>query len=199
MKAFKLYFLVAWFLLFASLVHAGPITTGVWSTTVAPNDPTAFYTGISWDGANKGIGYLLGSGYEYLNDGNGNAVGFEFGDQAIEDLHKIGGITAWTNGILQMTDGIFQYDSGTGRFSDSQSMGVQYALFRLIADPTYYVLGIEDILLSEDRNDHDYNDAIYSFRVQNPPPTPTPEPASLLLLGSGMIIVARKVKHRNTR
>ena len=121
--------------------------------TRQPLELASFWSGASWDGWHQGINYLLeaygATELEYLNDGSGNYTSFRFDDD-IFDLTKIGGITAWTQGMLgRRADGAFTYDSGTGRRSNSWDNPGQFALFRLvIPEATHYFLGIEDILLS---------------------------------------------------
>jgi hypothetical protein len=192
-------------LLAPSMASADPISVGaIWSptSTVPGADPTLqslellpFWSGASWDGWHKGVNYLLeeygATGLEYLNNGSGNYTSFRF-DEDIFNLTKIGGITAWTGGVLgRRSDGAFTYDSGTGRVSNSWDNPGQYALFRVVLpEVTHYYLGIEDILLSETLNDRDYNDYIVKFDV----PQPVPEPATLLLLGSGMAALAARKK-----
>jgi hypothetical protein len=160
-----------------------------------------FWSGASWDGWDKGVGYLLedygATQLEYLNDGTGNYTSFRF-EEDIFNLAKIGGITAWTNGVFgQRSDGAFTYDSGTGRVSNSWDNPEQYALFRIVLpDATHYFLGIEDILLSEPVNDRDYNDYVMKFDTH-----PVPEPGTLLLLASGIVALAarKRLAARKTR
>ena len=202
MKLRSLVLLLA--LMVPSIASADAITIGgMWSPTsgIPSADPTrqplelaSFWSGASWDGWHKGVNYLLeeygATGLEYLNDGSGNYTSFRF-DEDILNLTKIGGITAWTGGVLgRRADGAFTYDSGTGRTSNSWDNPGQYALFRFVTpEVTHYFLGIEDILLSEAQNDRDYNDYIVKFDVQ-----PVPEPGTLLLLGSGMAALAARKK-----
>jgi len=210
---FRASFAIVLALLVPSAALAGPISvTGTWSATTS-TVPTGngsealellpFWAGASWDGQRKGIRYLLEeygdlTGLEYLHDGAGNYTSFLFDDEIINTT-KIGGITAWTNGVFgRRADGAFTYNSGTGRVSNSFDSGQQYALFRIVqAEYTQYFLGIEDILLSEPLNDRDYNDYIVAFQT----PTPVPEPGTMLLLGSGIaaLVARRKVAVRKVR
>jgi hypothetical protein len=157
------------------------------------DQPMPFWNGASWDGPNKGIGDLLQTlGYsdlEFLHNGAGEAVEFRFDDPAIATT-LLYNITAWTGGVLGRNEfGAFTYNSGTGRISNSWTMPGQYALFRRVgAGYTQYFMGVEDILLSELRNDRDYNDHVVTFTL----PTPVPEPSTLLLLGLGLAAAARR-------
>jgi hypothetical protein len=181
--------------------RAEPILVGgLWSpaSTPAVIDPTQplefmpFWSGVSWDGWNMGVGYLLddytGARLEYLNDGSGGFTAFRF-EEDIFNFSRIGGITAWTNGAIgRREDGAFTYNSGTGRISNSWDNPEQYALFRLVTpEVTHYFLGIEDILLSETWNDRDYNDYVVKFDTHS-----VPEPGTLLLLGSGLMALAAR-------
>lgn len=198
-------------LLAPSIATADPITVGgTWSSTSAiPSaDPTrlplelaSFWSGASWDGWHRGIKYLLEeygvTELEYLNDGSGNYTSFRF-DEDIFDLTRIGGITYRTNGVLgRRSDGAFTYDNGAGDVSNSWDNPGQFALFRIAsAEETRYFLGIEDILITEVLNDHDYNDYVARFETHS-----VPEPGTLLLLGSGMaaLAVRKKVAARKVR
>lgn len=197
-------------LLVPSVAAAGPISLGVWSALPpADHDGYPFWDGVSWDGPTKGVGYFLGeySGYdydelEYLHDGTGHFTAFTFDDPFIITTF-LSGITAWTNGSLSRNAaGAFTYDSGTGRLSNSLDSPGQYALFRYVTPGmAHYVLGVEDILLSEEFNDRDYNDHIVAFAVPTPipdaVPTAIPEPSMLLLLGSSLAgLAVRKVATR---
>ena len=73
----------------------------------------------------------------------------------------------------------------------------QFALFRLVLpETTHYFLGVEDMLISDPLNDHDYNDHISRFEAHS-----VPEPGTLLLLGSGMaaLAVRKKLAARKAR
>ena len=184
-------------LLVPSSVLADPITAGgVWSgpnatitdpiggLTVAP-----FWSGLSWDCSVCGVGYLIDAygteGLEYLHNGLGQAAGFRFEPTDNISLPSVlFSITAWTGGIFgRRADGAFTYDSGTGHVSNSWDNPEQYALFRLVGpESTRYFLGIEDILVSYELNDHDHNDYVVTFSQ----PHAVPEPSSLLLMGCAM-------------
>jgi hypothetical protein len=193
-------FLLALALVVPASAAAGPITPGgMWSPTPKSNDLAAdtleftpFWSGLSWDCDDCGVGYLIGaygdSGLEYLHNGSGGFTKFRFDDEFLTPTY-LGGMTAWKNGVFgRREDGAFTYDSGTGRVSNSWDFNTgQYALFRLVGEETItYFLGIEDILLTERFNDRDYNDYIVTFTT----PTPVPEPSTMLLLGSSMAALA---------
>lgn len=183
-------------LLAPSTVLADPITAGgLWSNpnavitdpardgiTVAP-----FWSGLSWDCAVCGVGYLIDAygteGLEYLHNGTGQSTAFRFEpDEDISVPSVLFSITMWTGGVLsRRADGAFTYDSGTGHVSNSWDSPEQYALFRLVGpEVTQYFLGIEDILVSYELNDHDHNDYVVTF---SQPTQSVPEPSSLLLMG----------------
>ena len=173
----KLVFTLLFIAVFACLVEAGPITSGVWLTApTASNSGDTFYSNRSWDGLAENIGFKLPGELEFLSNSP-----FTFADP-IFNLTYLGGITAWDSGnSLSFSGGVFSYDSGTGHTSNSLLIPRQYALFRLVTDNvTTYYLGIEDI--TRGNNDWDYNDYIVSFQQTHQ----VPEPGTLLLLVSGV-------------
>ena len=203
-------FVIALALLVPTVARAEPITVGgIWSPTATqsigegpqPLVLLPFWSGVSWDGWDRGVNYLLDEygaiELDYLNDGHGSYTSFRF-DEDIFGLTKIGGITAWTNGAIgRRSDGAFTYDSGTGYQSNSWDNPGQFALFRLVGpESTHYFLGIEDIPLSFAHNDRDYNDYVAKFETHS-----VPEPGTLLLLGAGFAAFAarRKLADRKAR
>ena len=120
-----------------STAMAGPITAGVWSPVVPQAlDPTPdialgtgdlfpFWSGASWDGADKGVKFLIEKDYgstsaiEYLHAQTGGFTSFLFQDLSL-DITKFNGITGWSNGVFdRRADGAFTYDSGTNHKSNS--------------------------------------------------------------------------------
>ena len=192
-------FVVVLALMVPSAAMADPIiVSGMWSPTMTPPgaDPnaltaeqTAFWSNPSWDGALMGVAYLINAfnteNLEYLHNEDGSPVSFRF-DEEILNQTWLFGITGWTGGVFGRNElGAFTYDSGTGRVSNSWDNGEQYALFRIRGEETTrYILGIEDILLSE-VTDRDYNDYVTTFETRS-----VPEPGTLLLVGSGMAMLA---------
>jgi hypothetical protein len=181
-------------LLAPSTALADPITVGgVWSgPNAAITDPVSgvsvapFWSGLSWDCPVCGVGYLIDAygtqGLEYLHNGAGQSTAFRFGmEEEISVPSVLFSITAWTGGIFgRRADGAFTYDSGTGHVSNSWDNPEQYALFRIVGpESTRYFLGIEDILVSYELNDHDHNDYVVTFSQ----PHSVPEPSSLLFMG----------------
>ena len=187
-------------LMVPSAAMADPITpSGLWSPTMSPPsaDPnvpsleaTAFWSNRSWDGPLMGVAYLINAFHtenlEYLHNPDGSPARFRF-EEEILNQRWLFGITGWTGGAFGRNEsGAFTYDSGTDRISNSWNNGEQYALFRIVGkETTRYILGIEDILLSEPSNDRDYNDYVTTFETHS-----VPEPGTLLLLGSGMAMLA---------
>src|SRR5262245_25083563 len=202
-------FALALALLVPSAASAGPISIGTWSQIGGSVNPdsqsleslsfTPFWDHNSWDGPGLNGGTLIKNSdlsncaecpaIEYLHNGLGGYVPFQFtGD--IFNQTKIFGITAWGNGNLTRVNDAFVYDNGAGNVYNSVDNPGQFALFRVVgADSIRYFLGIEDIILTAQYNDLDYNDYGLTFTTQ-----PVPEPGTLLLLGSGVAAMAARRK-----
>ena len=193
-------------LVMPSLASADPITLTPGSWTGASTPPahpegnllaTPFWSGLSWDGNTSGVGYMIDAFttpmIEYLHDGTGQAVNFRFEpDDEISGPLYFGGITGWNHGTFGIrADGAFIYSTGTGITYNSWDNGDQFALFRIVGpETTRYFLGIEDIPVSWEVNDHDHNDYIVSFTENR---ASVPEPTSLMLMGLGALgLVVRK-------
>jgi hypothetical protein len=185
-----------------SLAVAAPITAGSWSLVAgsADADSVPFWDGWSWDGPYEGVGYMLNANsnptIEYLHDATGEAVRFRF-DETVSTTF-FDGITAWSSGVLgRSADGAFTYTTGpTGiEYSyDSWNNPEQFVLFRVVgAETVQYYLGVEDMPLSSELNDWDYNDHVVSFTQ----PASVPEPGTLLLLGVGALgMLGRRAARR---
>jgi PEP-CTERM motif len=194
-------FVVVVALMVPSAAMADPIiVSGVWSPTMTPPsaDPnavtaeqTAFWSNPSWDGALMGVAYLINAfnteNLEYLHNEDGSPVSFRFAEEEeIVNQTFLFGITSRTGGVFGRNDlGALTYDSGYGPVMNSWDNGEQFALFRIRGEETTrYFLGIEDIVLSQ-YTDRDYNDYVTTFETRS-----VPEPGTLLLLGSGMAMLA---------
>ena len=186
-------------LLLPSTAFADPITVGTWSTpnTLITSEldglaVSPFWTGLSWDCPTCGVGFLIDAfgtvDLEYLHNGFGQSASFRFApDDDISLPSLLFNITGWMGGTFaRRADGAFTYDSGTGHVSNSWDNPEQYALFRLVGpETTRYFLGIEDILMSYEVNDHDFNDYVVTFTQ---PTHSVPEPSSLLFMGCALAV-----------
>ncbi len=152
-------------------------TSGIPSANpaVSPLELASFWSGHSWDGWHRGISYLLEehgvTGLEYLNDGSGNYTSFRFGDDDIFRPDEDWRHHARTNGVLSAgQDGAFTYRRAAPDACRTRGTTPgQFALFRfVIPETTHYFLGVEDMLLSEQLNDHDYNDYVVQVRGRSP-------------------------------
>ncbi|MCA1841066.1 MAG: PEP-CTERM sorting domain-containing protein [Actinobacteria bacterium] len=100
------------------------------------------------------------------------------------------GVTAWQNGTL--LDNL-SYNTGTGYEWTPADPG--HFLFLLTSAGEMFA-AIEDLpaVWNGIPSDLDYNDALY--RIE--PMTTTPEPGSLLMLGSGLAFVARRLRRKRS-
>ena len=130
------------------------------------------------------------TGLEYLTNGSGSFTSFRF-EEDIFNLTKIGGITSRSNGVLGVgAGGALTYSNGYGPAMNSWDDPGQFALFRqVLPETTHYFIGVEDLLFGDPINDSDYNDYVARFDTRE-----VPEPATLLLLGSGMAVIAARKK-----
>lgn len=192
---------VALAVLVPSSAFADPITIGgTWTSPNLPiSDPllegvavSPYWTGLSWDCDTCGVGFLIDAfgipGLEYLHNGTGQAASFRFEpEEEISAPSLLFNITGWMGGTFGLrADGALTYDSGTGHLSNSWENPEQYALFRLVGpETTRYFLGIEDIPVSFEVNDRDYNDYVVTFTT---PTQSVPEPSSLLFIGCAMAV-----------
>jgi hypothetical protein len=193
-------FVVVLALMVPSAAMADPITaSGLWSPTMTPPsaDPTAlpleataFWSNWSWDGPLMGLVYRIDAYHtenlEYLHNPDGSAARFRF-DEEIINQSFLFGITSRTTGVFGINEfGAFTYDDGVGPRVNSWDNGEQFALFRIVGpDTTRYILGVEDMPVSAWYSDRDYNDYVTSFQTAS-----VPEPGTLLLMGSGMAMLA---------
>lgn len=182
-----------------SSASADPITVGgAWSNPTAlitdPLDSSAvapFWSGLSWDCALCNVGYVVDAygteNIEYLHNGTGRATGFRFDiADEISVPSLLFSLTGWTGGTFgRRADGAFTYDTGTGHTYNSWDDAGQWALFRVVGpETTRYFLGVEDIPVSYEINDHDHNDYVVTFTQ----PHSVPEPSSLLFMGCAMAV-----------
>lgn len=172
-------------------------------------DSPAFWDNPSWDGPGLNVGNLY-PGLPHLNESGNptkviltNVVSYEF----LNEISNYQSTNAF--GYFELVNPIYKYIFfgssiignfelspvqgelgffivGPGGFYDSINSPEHFALFK---ESEYsYILGMED--LHPSHTDVDYNDMILRIKTAQP----VPEPGTLIGLGTGLILFARRMR-----